>query len=154
MRKVLLATTVALTAMITGVTPALAVRGGVEAPRPYPFSGSLQRPDSPREDGHTCGVTLVAPSWAVTAGHCTKHNPSGAQVGRPKNWTVRLGTTDAGSGGEVIAVERFVTYSNYPVHEGDIGLLKLKKPAKAKPVALPRARPAEGTTARILGWGM
>ncbi len=154
MRKALLTTTVALALTITAVTPALAVRGGVEAPRPYPFSGSLQRPDSPREDGHTCGVTLVAPSWAVTAGHCTKHNPSGAQVGRPKNWTVRLGTTDAGSGGEVIDVERFVTYSNYPVHEGDIGLLKLKKPAKTKPVALPAARPADGTKTRIIGWGM
>lgn len=140
--------------MLVTATPAVAVRGGVEAPAPYPFSGSLQRPDSPREDGHTCGVTLVAPTWAVTAGHCTNRNPSGAQVGRPKDWTVRLGTTDAGSGGEVIAVERFITYSPYPVHEGDIGLLKLKKPAKATPVALPSARPAEGTTTRILGWGM
>jgi V8-like Glu-specific endopeptidase len=154
MRKALLTTIFALTAVINTVVPAHAVRGGVEAPAPYPFSGSLQRPDSPRADGHTCGVTLVAPSWAVTAGHCTKNNPSGAQVGRPKNWTVRLGTTDAGSGGEVIAVERFVTYSPHPVHEGDIGLLKLKKPAKAKPVTLPTARPAEGTQARILGWGM
>lgn len=154
MRKVLLAMSFATVAMINTVTPAHAIRGGVEARTPYLFSGSLQRPDSPREDGHTCGVTLVAPSWAVTAGHCTKNNPSGAQVGRPKNWTVRLGTTDAGSGGEVIAVERFVTYSNYPVHEGDIGLLKLKKPAKTKPVALPAGRPADGTTTRILGWGM
>ncbi|MEV6240582.1 trypsin-like serine protease [Lentzea sp. NPDC051838] len=154
MRKVLLTATVALTAVITSVTPALAIRGGVEAPQPYPFSGSLQRPDSPREDGHTCGVTLVAPTWAVTAGHCTKNNPSGATVGRPKNWTVRLGTTDAGSGGEVIAVERFITHTDNPVHEGDLGLLKLKKPAKTKPVALPSARPAEGTQVRILGWGM
>src|SRR5690348_12114764 len=141
MRKVLLATALTAVALINAVTPALAIRGGVEASKPYPFSGSLQRPDSPREDGHTCGVTLIAPTWAVTAGHCTKNNPSGAQVGRPRDWTVRLGTTDAGSGGEVIAVERFITYSPYPVHEGDIGLLKLKKPAKAKPVALPAARP-------------
>lgn len=154
MRKALLASITATLAVINAVTPAHAIRGGVEAPAPYPFSGSLQRPDSPREDGHTCGVTLVAPSWAVTAGHCTRNNPSLAQVGRPKNWTVRLGTTDAGSGGEVIAVERFITYSPYPVHEGDIGLLKLKKPAKTKPVALPLARPADGTQVRILGWGM
>ncbi|MET8762119.1 trypsin-like serine protease [Lentzea sp. NPDC004782] len=154
MRKVLLTTSLAVVATITAVVPAQAIRGGVEAPAPYAFSGSLQRPDSPRDDGHTCGVTLIAPSWAVTAGHCTKNNPSGAQVGRPKDWTVRLGTTDAGSGGEVIAVERFITYSPYPVHEGDVGLLKLKKPAKTKPVALPSARPAEGTRVRILGWGM
>ncbi|MGW6935094.1 trypsin-like serine protease [Lentzea sp. NPDC054927] len=154
MRKVLPVIAFTAIAMINTVAPALAVRGGVEAPTPYPFSGSLQRPDSPREDGHTCGVTLVAPTWAVTAGHCTKNNPSGAQVGRPRDWTVRLGTTDAGSGGEVIAVERFITYAEFPVHDGDIGLLKLKKPAKTKPVALPSARPAEGATARILGWGM
>lgn len=154
MRKVLLTASFAVIAVINTVAPALAVRGGVEAPQAYPFSGSLQRPDSPREDGHTCGVTLVAPSWAVTAGHCTKNNPSGAQVGRPRDWTVRLGTTDAGSGGEVIAVERFITYTEFPVHDGDIGLLKLKKPAKTKPVALPSARPAEGTKTRILGWGM
>jgi len=154
MRKVLLTMSFAVIAMINTVAPALAIRGGVEASAPYAFSGSLQRPDSPREDGHTCGVTLIAPRWAVTAGHCTKNNPSGAQVGRPKNWTVRLGSTDAGSGGEVIAVERFITYSPYPVHEGDIGLLKLKKPARTAPVALPAVRPADGTQVRILGWGM
>jgi len=154
MRKVLLATALTVVASINTVSPALAIRGGVEAPAPYPFSGSLQRPDSPREDGHTCGVTLVAPGWAVTAGHCTRNNPSLAQVGRPRDWSVRLGSTDAGSGGEVIAVERFITYSPYPVSEGDIGLLKLKRNARATPVALPSARPAEGTTARIIGWGM
>ncbi|WP_439662971.1 trypsin-like serine protease [Lentzea sp. HUAS TT2] len=154
MRKVLPAITFATLAMITAVTPALAIRGGAEAAAPYPFSGSLQRPDSPRADGHTCGVTLVAPGWAVTAGHCTRNNPSLAQVGRPKNWSVRLGTLDAGSGGEVVEVERFITYSPNPVHDGDIGLLKLKRNAKTKPVALPAARPAEGAAARILGWGM
>ncbi|MGI5503298.1 trypsin-like serine protease [Lentzea sp. CA-135723] len=154
MRKALLATTFAALATITAVTPAQAIRGGVEAPAAYPFSGSLQRPDSPRADGHTCGVTLVAPTWAVTAGHCTVRNPSQAQVGKPRDWSVRLGTLDAGSGGEVIAVERFITYSPNPVHDGDIGLLKLKRPAKTKPVALPDTRPAEGTQTRILGWGM
>ncbi len=154
MRKVFLATALTAVALINTVTPALAIRGGAEAGRPYPFSGSLQRPDSPREDGHTCGVTLVAPGWAVTAGHCTRNNPSLAQVGRPKDWSVRLGSLDAGSGGEVIAVERFITYSQHPVQDGDIGLLKLKRPAKTRPVALPSARPAEGTAARILGWGM
>jgi secreted trypsin-like serine protease len=154
MRKVLPVIAFTAIAMINAVAPALAIRGGVEAPAPYPFSGSLQRPDSPREDGHTCGVTLVAPSWAVTAGHCTKNNPSGAVVGRPRDWSVRLGTTDAGSGGEVIAVERFITHSRYPVQDGDIGLLKLKRPAKTKPVSFPGQRPAEGATARILGWGM
>lgn len=154
MRKVLLVTSIAAIAMLNTITPALAIRGGVEALTPYPFSGSLQRPDSPRGDGHTCGVTLVAPGWAVTAGHCTRNNPSLAQVGRPKNWSVRLGTLDAGSGGEVIEVERFITYSPHPVADGDIGLLKLKKNAKTKPVTLPSARPAEGTQVRILGWGM
>ncbi|SMD22559.1 trypsin-like serine protease [Lentzea albidocapillata] len=154
MRKVLLTMSFAAIAVITTVTPALAIRGGVEAQAPYPFSGSLQRPDSPRADGHTCGVTLVAPGWAVTAGHCTRNNPSLAQVGRPKNWSVRLGTLDAGSGGEVIEVERFITYSPNPVHDGDIGLLKLRKNARTKPVTLPSARPAEGTGTRILGWGM
>ncbi|GLY52027.1 trypsin-like serine protease [Lentzea sp. NBRC 102530] len=154
MRKSLLTTIFAVAAVITAGTPAHAIRGGDEAPQAYRFSGSLQRPDSPRPDGHTCGVTLVAPQWAVTAGHCTRNNPSLAQVGRPKDWSVRLGTLDAGSGGEVIAVERFITYSPHPVQDGDIGLLKLKRPAKTEPVALPDARPADGTRARILGWGM
>ncbi|SDG99996.1 Trypsin-like peptidase domain-containing protein [Lentzea fradiae] len=154
MRKVLLTAALAAATLTGAVSPALAIRGGTEAPAPYPFSGSLQRPDSPRADGHTCGVTLVAPRWAVTAGHCTINNPSLAVVGRPKDWSVRLGSADAGSGGEVIEVERFITYTRYPVWDGDIGLLKLSRPAKAAPVALPSARTAEGTTARIIGWGM
>ncbi|MFD2399185.1 S1 family peptidase [Prauserella oleivorans] len=120
---------------------------------PYSFAGSLQRPDSPRSDGHVCGVTLIAPQWALTAGHCTR-NPSGAQVGTPRDWTVRIGSVSTTSGGQVAAVDTFYAYSADPVREGDIALLHLETPVDAIPAALPVARPADHTPIRIVGWGM
>jgi secreted trypsin-like serine protease len=137
----------------SGAAPALAIRGGTEAARPYSFVGSLQRPDSPRADGHVCGVTLIAPRWALTAGHCTR-NPSGAQVGTPRDWTVRIGSLDVRSGGHVARVEKFYSYSARPVADGDIALLRLDRPVFAVPAALPKARPTAHTPARITGWGV
>ncbi|MDR7281184.1 trypsin-like serine protease [Catenuloplanes atrovinosus] len=142
----------AVAAAVLVATQASAIRGGQEATQPYSFAGSLQRPESPRADGHVCGVTLIAPLWAVTAGHCAR-NWGGAQVGTPPNWTVRFGSVSASSGGQVVAVEKFYTFHRYPITNGDIALLRLARPVDAAPAALPAARPADGTPVRIMGWG-
>jgi secreted trypsin-like serine protease len=148
---------IALVAVLTASSvPASAIIGGIESTHPLPFTGSLNRPsDSPRPDGHVCGVTLIAPQWVVTAAHCAR-NDLEAQVGYPHDWTVRLGSTRTTSGGELFTVDKYVRRSSGRLPEifgKDLALLKLSRPAKATPVPLVTAAPQPGTRARILGWG-
>ncbi|MCO8275453.1 trypsin-like serine protease [Actinoplanes sp. TRM 88003] len=140
-------------AALAVATPAAAIRGGHDVTKAYPFAGSLQRPESPRADGHVCGVTLIAPQWALTAGHCVR-NAGGAQVGTPQGWKVRIGSLSATSGGRVVAVDKFYAYGAEPVFDGDIALIHLATPVRAVPAKLPATRPAEHTPVRIAGWGM
>lgn len=62
---------------LLSVAPASAIVGGHDAPEAHGSLGSLQRLESPRDDLHVCGVSLLTPMVAITAGHCTR---SGADV--------------------------------------------------------------------------
>ncbi|XKK38948.1 hypothetical protein HFP72_31725 [Nocardiopsis sp. ARC36] len=54
----------ALAVPLFTAVPAQAIVGGTESTRAYSFMGSFQPsyPAPPREDGHGCGVLLLAPS--------------------------------------------------------------------------------------------
>lgn len=142
----------ALVAAVLTAPVAWAISGGHESPAAYSFLGSLQRPESPRADGHVCGATLIAPRWMVTAGHCVRTDDQ-ALTGYPHDWRVRLGSTSASSGGELIDVEKFIKHPG-DLHGNDLALLELKTPAKGAPIEIAGAPAAAGTPARIMGWGM
>ena len=153
---VLLALLLVATALATVTTsPAAAITGGRDAPAPYSFMGSLQLLDGPRDDGHVCGVSLIAPQWAITAGHCTR---TAADVidepttGSPRHWQVRFGSTQVGTGGDLVDVERFVQLNNRYFVD-DLALLRLARPVQGTPIAMTTTTPAVGTPTRILGWG-
>ncbi|WP_437056573.1 trypsin-like serine protease [Streptomyces sp. enrichment culture] len=147
-----LTTGVAAIATLFAALPAQAVVGGTESTEPYSFMVSLQY-DPPRQDGHRCGAVLIAPQWAVTAGHCA-NTPTGSTAGAPRDWKVRVGSLDTTDGGEVTEVDRFYRRHNtYNPAGEDIALLRLRTPVRAQPVRLAKSTPADGTAVRILGWG-
>lgn len=136
-------------------SPASAIVGGTEATQPYSFMGSLQRPDSPRPDGHVCGVELIAPQWVLTASHCAR-TPNLAPVGTPIGWHVRMGSLSASSGGQVADVDRFyrLAVERQGLFGDDLALLHLKTPIHGRTIPLATSAPKPGTPVRIMGWGV
>jgi hypothetical protein len=141
-----------------------AIVGGRTATSIAPSDGSFARIDSPRRSGHVCGATLIAPRWAITAGHCTgqvdtKTSLGGrgetkiALSGSPVGWTVRFGSRRNDAGGRVVKVKRFVRASRTIAPEGDFALLELRRAVRATPAKLATRPPATGAAAFLQGWG-
>ena len=128
--------------------------GGVEAtPGEYPSAVALYRGSS-----FSCGGTLVAPTWVLTAGHCV--NPSSPTGGVSKivigRHNLRV-TTE----GEDIPVKRAIRHEDYnrPTQlNNDIALLELERPSTfpvAKLVDESQAAVASesGRVTTPVGWG-
>lgn len=84
-----------------------------------------------------CTGSLIKANWVVTARHC------------PSPTTVRVGSTDSGSGGTVASVSRTV---NHPAF--DVKLLQLSTSVSQAPIVIASASGPVGTATRIIGWGL
>jgi hypothetical protein len=104
----------------------------------YPWTAALLSSSG----GQFCGGSLIAPKWVVTAAHCSS-----------SAYSVRVGSVDRTSGGQVIRVIRKINHPQYST-QNDIALLELETPVSGiTPVVRGTASPAVGSTVRLLGWG-
>ncbi|ETN59159.1 mast cell protease 6 [Anopheles darlingi] len=76
--------------------------GGVDADiANYPYQLSLRRAS------HSCGASVIAARWALSAAHCTFPTPAPGQI------SLQGGSSDRTSGGIVFVVDQVINHPHY-----------------------------------------
>lgn len=116
-------------------------------PERYPQLFHLQE----RNQRKVCLATLIAPRWAITAGHCIDDTPLRSTLDQGRSYALQVA-------GNSYAVDQLVVhpeYSNGSLLQGvDLALLHLDHPvADVEPVALQRGDDEMQHVATLVGWG-
>ncbi|XP_023278933.1 chymotrypsin-like elastase family member 3B [Seriola lalandi dorsalis] len=132
------------------------VNGQDARPHSWPWQISLQVKHGSRYH-HTCGGTLIAPRWVLTAGHCIWPGDVYRVVLGEHDMSQQEGTE------QIRDILRIVVHPKWDIDHvadgNDLALLKLdKSPVMSDSVSvacLPEAgdTPTHGTPCYISGWG-
>ncbi|XP_074874072.1 chymotrypsin-C-like [Carettochelys insculpta] len=132
------------------------VVGGEEAnPHSWPWQISLQYSKNGAW-GHTCGGTLIATNWVLTAAHCISNSRTYRVVLGKHNLTL---ANEPGS--VVAAVETIYVHEKWSslLIINDIALIKLAEPVQLSDTVQPACLPPNGAILSnnfpcyITGWG-
>ncbi|HET7479797.1 MAG TPA: serine protease [Rubrobacteraceae bacterium] len=150
--------------------PQFQVVGGKKVPAgKYPFMASMQfnrAGTTPRQD-HFCGATLIAPSYVLTAAHCSVIIGNNATQATPipvNKVRIVVGTTRLNSAqGQARGIAGLSSIHVHPKYTGrnsnyDLAVIRLDNPVKGiKPILLDRsgsnALEKPGSRPTVAGWG-
>lgn len=116
----------------------------------FPWAVSMQRLGS-----HRCGAVIIAPNRLLSAAHC-------AWIITATSLSIRAGSTQSQSGGQLIQVSRVINHPNYNflTLNNDINVLWMASsfnmaPTGVAAIGLPAqgASVATGAMATVAGWG-
>ncbi|XP_075462192.1 chymotrypsin-C-like [Ascaphus truei] len=131
------------------------VVGGEDVnPNSWPWQISLQYSASSGW-GHTCGGTLIAPNWVLTAAHCI----SSGRIYRVVLGKHNLKEEEAGS--VIISPEKIIVHENWNsfLIVNDIALIKLAQAVEVTEAVQPSCLPPNGVLLAqdspcfVTGWG-
>ncbi|XP_025929829.1 chymotrypsin-C [Apteryx rowi] len=137
------------------VPPLVRVVGGEDArPHSWPWQISLQY-SFLGSWSHTCGGTLIHPSWVLTAAHC---------ISSSRTYRVVLGKQNLAEqepGAVAAAVEKIIVHENWNSYLiiNDIALIKLAKPVQESESIQAACLPPsglllpQGYPCYVTGWG-
>lgn len=151
--------------LLAGAPGAQAIVGGAPTERNWPWMGYFEtsRPELDLEELGVCGLSLVAPRWAVTAAHCLFQEKTMPLTRTPDVLlAVTVGRRDRTdwSQGRRAGVTRSFVHERYTGTGGlyDLALLELDRdlPGPYLRIAGPGEGElwAQGAETTLLGWGI
>ena len=135
------------------------VGGEATSQREWPWQIALFLRAGGREF-YTCGGSLIAPNWVLSAAHCFQAETSK----NPDDWTVasnvgKLSYVGLPAGATTRRVKRVVVNERYDTntHENDVALLELAQPLQGSTIApqmVPDRALETNRPATVTGWGL
>ncbi|XP_055850330.1 trypsin delta-like [Episyrphus balteatus] len=105
---------------------------------------------------HFCGGTIIAPTWILSASHCTEDI---IKEGKEHTCQVRAGSSNWSSGGVTKDVAKMINHPKYDTKtvQYDVALIKLVAAliwsASIKPATIINHPLANGAPVEVSGWG-